>query len=101
MGGVIPLNRAGREARAPAMFDTQTILKRNMELVLLDREETEKAIARGDLGELSDREVPDRRGWSSAEPSSQKADWPELTIDGLTFRTMIDDIEFPSKGSYD
>jgi len=101
MGGVIPLIGAGREDRAQSIFETARILKRNMALVLLDREETEKAIARGDPGELSDREVPDRRGWASAEPSSQKADWPELTIDGLTFRTMIDDIEFPSEGSYD
>lgn len=101
MGGVIPLIGAGREGRAQSIFETARILKRNMALVLLDRDETQKALERGGRDELSAREVPDPRGWAFAEPNSQKADWPELTVDGLTFRTMIDDIEFPSKDSYD
>tara|TARA_Y100000296_G_scaffold86185_1_gene125017 strand:+ start:637 stop:1635 length:999 start_codon:yes stop_codon:yes gene_type:complete len=101
MGGIIPLIGAGREDRAHSIFETGKVLKRNMALVLLGREETERAIERGGQDEASDREVPHRRGWAFAEPDTQKADLPELTVDGLTFRTIMDDIKFPSRGSFD
>jgi hypothetical protein len=81
-GGLIPLVGADRMSRARALIDTARGLKRETALVLVDRAAAEKAILRGDDA------VDD------GETSLDFGDHEEITVDGVTFRTDVEDIAF-------
>jgi hypothetical protein len=95
-GGIIPLVGPGRAGRAASIIETAQLLKRATALVLLDRGTVESAVLRvGPADILDDGSV--QRWWSrTSETKLAVPDRPELNVDGVTFRTMVDDIQFPN-----
>lgn len=94
MGGIIPLTGFGRAARAASIIDTAAQLKRATALVLLDRSMAESALVRGGSNDVMEDESgqPWRKRPHMDMPKPPEA---ELTVDGVTFRTAVDDIGFP------
>ena len=81
-GGMIPLIGGDRFTRSRVLIDTASDLGRATALVLIDRAAAEGAIMRADT-DKGDIEKP-------AEFGSLE----ELTVDGVTFRTLVNDISF-------
>lgn len=94
-GGILPLVGSGRAERAASIVTTARILKRGMALVLLDRVAAESAVLRAGQNDRLDRDSAGRRVSGATAMNINALEQAELTIDGVTFRTILDDIEFP------
>lgn len=79
--GVIPLTGAARPRRAQAIIETARGLKREVALILFDLMATERAISGGDIP----KQATDHHEAITGE-------FNEITVDGVTFRTIGDDI---------
>lgn len=114
-GGLIPLIGPDRGERAAALLETARILKRGTAIVMLDRSAVESAIMRTGPDDRLDANL--KRAWwadghvpapvppdlvegvtgpvrTRAVPPPDVPKPTDLTVDGLTFRTEVDDIGF-------
>jgi len=94
-GGIIPLVASSRAERSASIIETANLLKRGTALVLLDRATTERAVLRAGSDYRLDG-GSGRQWWSrDAKADFSTPESAELPFDGVTFRTIVDDIEFP------
>jgi hypothetical protein len=85
-GGVVPLTGVDRAGRSRVLLDMAGELGRETALVLVDRSAAEGAIMRQDADGIDTEAAP--------ETGVDLPSLDEITVDGVTFRTSVEDIGF-------
>jgi len=85
-GGVVPLTGVDRAGRSRVLLDMAGELGRETALVLVDRSAAEGAIMRQDANGIDTESAP--------ETGVDLPSLDEITVDGVTFRTSVEDIGF-------
>jgi len=85
-GGVVPLTGVDRAGRSRVLLDMAGELGRETALVLVDRSAAESAIMRQNADAIGAE--------GDAETEVDLPSLDEITVDGVTFRTAVEDIGF-------